>query len=77
MAKIPCACCGYLTVADEYDRCPVCGWWKDRQQEKAPRLSGGPNDSSLEESQANYQRIGAVEERKLPRVRPPLPEEYP
>ena len=28
----PCACCGYLTVAEEYDICAVCGWEADNVQ---------------------------------------------
>jgi hypothetical protein len=56
---------------------PVCFWEDDGQDDSdADIVRGGPNYTlSLTEARANYARIGACEERVLPHVRPPRPEE--
>ncbi|MGP3999754.1 CPCC family cysteine-rich protein [Streptomyces sp. 8N706] len=78
--KSPCPCCGFLTLGRRgwYEICPVCGWEDDGQDDhNADEYIGGPNRVSLSEARRNYSRFGAAEERDRPRVRLPLPEEYP
>ena len=74
-----CPCCKFKTLyaRGAYEICPVCFWEDDGQDEAdAERVLGGPNYSlSLRQAQANFKRIGAVEERVLPHVRAPLPDE--
>ncbi len=74
-----CPCCHCLTLAERggFEICPVCFWEDDGQDDPdADVVRGGPNNVlSLAAARANYQRIGACEERMLAHVRPPLPEE--
>ena len=71
----PCPCCGVVTVPERGgdDICPVCFWEDDGQDDHdADQVRGGPNYSlSLTEARLSFARIGAVEERVLPYVRPP------
>jgi hypothetical protein len=57
--------------------CSVCFWHDDGQDEAdAERVLGGPNRSlSFRQAQDNFRQIGAIEERWLPNVRAPLPDE--
>jgi hypothetical protein len=75
----PCPCCGFVTLPERgaYDICPVCFWEDDGQDDHdADEVRGGPNYSlSLSEARRNFSRIGAVEERVLPHVRPPTDDE--
>jgi hypothetical protein len=74
-----CPCCRCLTLPERagYEICPVCAWEDDGQdEEEADVVRGGPNYTlSLMQARANYARIGACEERALPHVRAPRPEE--
>jgi hypothetical protein len=54
-----------------YDICPVCFWEDDIVQLRWPNFSGGANRPSLIDAQKNVSRLGAVEERLAPYVRPP------
>jgi hypothetical protein len=69
-AEFPCPCCGYL-VFDEspgsYDICRVCGWEDDVSQLRFPRTSGGANEVSLIEAQANFAEHGAADPRRSAR----------
>ncbi len=70
----PCPCCGYLVfdeVAGSYSICPICFWEDDAVQLLDPGFRGGANQPSLKESQENFQRYGAMEERFVGDVRPP------
>jgi hypothetical protein len=77
----PCPCCGFVTLPERGadDICPVCFWEDDGQDDHdADEVRGGPNYSlSLSEARRNFYRIGAVEERVLPQVRPPTDSERP
>ena len=80
--RYPCPCCSFLTCSEEpgsgsYNICPVCRWEDDPVQFRRPELSGGANIVSLNEARENFKKIGASDVRKLPRVRPPNPEEKP
>jgi hypothetical protein len=56
----PCPCCGYLTSSGpgSCDICPICDWEDDLSQLRFPE-TGGANDVSLLEAQANFLLIGA------------------
>jgi hypothetical protein len=77
----PCPCCSYVTLSARgaYEIRPVCFWEDDGQDEHdADEVRGGPNYSlSLTAARRNFERIRAAEERVLPHVRPPRPEECP
>lgn len=52
-----CACCGYLTVTEDYDICAICSWNRDRQQECDPDSGTGPNGGeTLREAQERWAR---------------------
>lgn len=74
-----CPCCGHRTLESrkEYDRCPVCWWVDDGQDDPlADEMWGGPNANlSLTQARRNYARYGACDERFVPLVRPAEPEE--
>jgi hypothetical protein len=73
----PCACCGNLTIIEEYDICPVCFWQADLVHEEDPRYAGGANEMSLLEAQRSFEAVGAISPRWLKNVRPPLLHELP
>ena len=74
-----CPCCKFKTLHERggFEICPVCFWEDDGQDEAdADRVLGGPNyNLSLRQAQQNFKRIGAMDERVLPHVRSPLPDE--
>jgi hypothetical protein len=54
MRDIPCPCCGFLTLEDQYGSfaiCDVCGWEDDGVQLGNPTSEGGANKRSLAEAQ--------------------------
>jgi len=54
MRSIPCPCCGFLTLEEEYGSysiCPVCDWEDDGVQLANPTSVGGANSRSLAEAQ--------------------------
>ena len=57
----PCACCGYMTIIDEYDICPICRWEHDVAQESEPYEGIGANKVTLKQGQENFVRLGACE----------------
>ncbi|MEV4636294.1 CPCC family cysteine-rich protein [Actinoplanes sp. NPDC049548] len=70
----PCPCCGYLAFSEppgSYDICPICFWEDDLVQLRWPDYSGGANRPSLRDSQQNFIRFGAMEERFVKNVRGP------
>jgi hypothetical protein len=78
MKKYKCPCCGYYTLDDgpgRFDICQVCYWEDDGIQADDPEYWGGANHITLNEAQANYKKIGAIEPCFLKRVRPPLDDE--
>ncbi len=55
MSDLPCPCCGFVTLADEYGSfaiCPICDWEDDGVQLANPTSSGGANSKSLADAQA-------------------------
>ena len=62
MLFYPCACCGYITISDEHDICPICRWQHDVVQESEPYdEGGGANKATLKQGQVNFVRLGACE----------------
>lgn len=54
MRDVPCPCCGFFTLEQEYgsfDLCPVCDWEDDGVQLANPTSGGGANSYSLAEAQ--------------------------
>lgn len=83
MSEHPCPICRNLTFSspdDIGDICPVCFWelegGEDERDVKIP--VAGPNNSlSIAQARENYAKYGAVEERFVKDVRPPLKSELP
>ncbi len=69
--KVTCPCCGYKTIEEEYDICPICSWENDLIQKDDPDYSGGANGPSLKEAQRNFKEFGAVEKRLISQVKKP------
>ena len=55
---LTCPCCGFMTIFDECDICPICRWQHDHYQMDHPDDTDGPNRVSLRESQRNFARLG-------------------
>jgi hypothetical protein len=75
----PCPCCGYrtLSIASPSDEiCAVCFWQDDYVDNQDTGILG-PNRVRLSVARENYARHGAHEQRWLPNVRPPRPDEGP
>lgn len=74
-----CPCCYFKTLEERggYDICPVCFWEDDGQDDEDADTVRviSPNHMSLTQARDNYRRFGACEQRVIPSVRPPLPEE--
>lgn len=73
-------CCGFLTLIERsaFEICPL--FWEDDGQDDhdADRVRGGPNGAlSLTTARANFQAMGACDERCAHFVHPPLPAELP
>ena len=62
MKKMKCACCGGLTVSEEYDICPVCGWERDRVQERFVGMRGGANSLCLAEARELFREKGTSDD---------------
>ncbi len=55
MTRIPCPCCGFLTLEGEYGSyvlCDICDWEDDGAQLANPTSGGGANGKSLVEAQS-------------------------
>ena len=67
-----CACCGFLTIHQIKQTCPVCYWEEDSYQESQIDDSGGPNLICLREAKENFKQIRASHADYLHLVRDPL-----
>ena len=75
MPKYTCPCCGYIVFNEptgSYEICPICYWEDDPVQAADPWFAGGANRPNLVDAQALFARYGAMEERFVTDVRPPL-----
>ena len=77
--KFACPCCGYKTLNEEptgtWEICQVCFWEDDPIQFDDINYEGGANTISLLQSQRNFLKFGACEERFIKNVRPPHKDE--
>ena len=73
--KRECACCGFLTVTEEHEVCPVCFWEEDKVQNADVLYEGGANEMNLKTARENYRKYGAVSEKYIDKVRKPKKEE--
>jgi hypothetical protein len=69
-----CPVCGYKTVSEDFDICPICFWERDYIQESDPDGSGA-NAVSLRRAQRYFREIGASAPSALGSVRPPGPDD--
>ncbi|MGB2852362.1 MAG: CPCC family cysteine-rich protein [Solirubrobacterales bacterium] len=77
--RYPCPCCGYSTLSEQSpsdEICKVC-FWQDDFVDNQDVSSRGPNRVSLSTARANFDRIGACEERFVDAVRGPREDEGP
>jgi hypothetical protein len=74
-----CPCCDFRTLfgRGQDEICEVCFWQDDGQDDHdADVVLGGPNKNlSLAEARLNFRRLGAIDDRHVPKVRPPLADE--
>jgi hypothetical protein len=74
--KYTCPCCGYKTLGEPppgtFEICPVCFWEDDSVDSDFAR---GANALSLRQAQANFQQLGACEDRFKSKVREPTVDE--
>lgn len=68
--KIKCKCCGYRTIKEEWDICPICFWEKDPVMEE-DGFEFGANQQHIFFARINYQTFGASENRVLQYCRKP------
>jgi hypothetical protein len=73
--KKSCACCGFSTIFEIKQTCPVCYWEEDSYQESQLDDNGGPNTISLREAKENFKQIGASHHDYSSFVRDPLENE--
>ena len=77
LEKKECACCGFFTITEMKETCPVCFWEEDFFQEEHIDDNAGPNLVSLREAKENFKRYGVMDIEFKEYVRPPLQEELP
>lgn len=73
--KCKCACCGFYTIIEIKETCPVCFWEEDFFQEENIDDNAGPNKVSLREAKENFNMYGAIEDRFRKYVRSPFYDE--
>lgn len=69
--KHACACCGFFTIVEMNDICPVCFWQEDFYQEKNIDDAGGPNTISLKLARESFKKTGVMDEKFKIYVRKP------
>lgn len=72
---IKCPVCGYLTVSEMWDICPVCFW--EYEGEDDTENSGANHGLSITEARKNFALFGACEPSMVTNVRPPFESEVP
>lgn len=60
--KARCSCCGYFTISNVADTCPVCYWEENIYQEENKNDEDAPNYISLIKAQINFRLYGAKKE---------------
>jgi hypothetical protein len=74
--KKACACCGFFTIGEKKQTCPVCFWEEDFFQEENEDDNGGPNSICLREARNNFILIGAIHKDYISLVRAPFQDEF-
>ena len=69
--KHACACCGYFTITEIFETCPVCCWEESFYQEEQIDDNGGPNTITLRESRENFKKFSVMSLDFKYHVRPP------
>jgi Cysteine-rich CPCC len=70
-----CACCGYYTIREIAETCPVCYWEENIYQEENQDDNDAPNYISLKEAKENFLKFGATTSESKNLTRKPHPEE--
>jgi hypothetical protein len=70
-----CSCCGFFTIKEIAETCPICFWEENFFQEENIEDDAGPNNVSLSVARENYKLIGAVASEFKHLVRKPKQEE--
>ena len=73
--KARCACCGFFTIKEIAETCPVCYWEENLYQEENLDDSDAPNYVSLKEAKENFQKFGAKKKELVSFCRKPLLDE--
>lgn len=59
--KAKCACCGFFTILELADICPVCFWEENIYQEETdPNDADAPNYISIKDAKKNFKEFGAI-----------------
>ena len=69
--KLSCPCCGYATITEEHDICPICRWQFDCWQRDSPDDDKGPNYVSLRQARINFASSGCADQREKVRCKKP------
>lgn len=76
LGKAKCACCGYYTIGEIAETCPVCYWEENIYQEQIDQNDNdAPNYISLKEAKENFQKFSAIKLEFKDITRQPYPEE--
>lgn len=73
--KVQCACCGFYTISQIAETCPVCYWEENIYQEENIDDNDAPNYVSLKEARENFKKHGAKKPELINLTRKPFPEE--
>lgn len=73
--KHKCACCGFYTITEIHETCPVCFWEEDFYQEGNIDDDGGPNQPSLRIARKNFLEFKVKDIEYITLVRPPYQDE--
>jgi hypothetical protein len=73
--KAKCACCGYFTISEIAESCPVCDWEENIYQEEHTDDDDAPNYISLNKAKANFLKYAVKDQNLKEHVRPPKQEE--
>ena len=73
--KHACACCGYFTITEIFQTCPVCCWNEDFYQEEHIDDNGGPNTTCLRTARENFLKFGVKNPEHKNHVRSPKKDE--
>ena len=74
--KALCLCCGYYTISQVAETCPVCYWEENIYQEEYIEDNDAPNYVSLKEARENFQIYEAKKPEYKNLTRKPFPEEF-